>query len=155
MRRLNHGAAIVLWRWTSFTSDAPSRARIALRCALEQLGCDPKVISDTVLAVSELVANAVEHGRGPYELRLRQANQRIICEVEDHDPCLPEIEHFAAASPYLPREEDRGGGLDALCSRVTERGRGLQIVNVITGGCWGFLPTSNATKSAWLMIPLE
>ncbi|WP_431954181.1 ATP-binding protein, partial [Actinacidiphila sp. bgisy167] len=64
-------SADILWRWTSCTPNAPAQARTALRCALDQLGYGGEVISDAVLAVSELVANATEHAVGPYELRLR------------------------------------------------------------------------------------
>ncbi|GAA3491763.1 hypothetical protein GCM10018987_58460 [Streptomyces cremeus] len=41
-----------------------SQARTVLRRALAQLGCDGEVISDAVLAASELVANATEHAGG-------------------------------------------------------------------------------------------
>ncbi|MFE3410309.1 ATP-binding protein [Streptomyces mirabilis] len=69
----------VLWRWTSCTPDAPAHARFTLGCALDQLGFDEAVISDAVLAVSELVANAAEHAVGPYEMRLRRTAAGVIC----------------------------------------------------------------------------
>ncbi|MGW1170880.1 ATP-binding protein [Streptomyces sp. NPDC002550] len=148
---LDH-VSCVLWRWTSCTPDAPARARATLRCALDQLGFDEAVISDAVLAVSELVANAAEHAVGPYEMRLRRTAAEVICEVEDHDPQVPEIPAFPTGSPYLAAEKNRGGGLDALCALLSERGRGLYIVHELTNGAWGFSKQSS-TKTAWFTLP--
>jgi anti-sigma regulatory factor (Ser/Thr protein kinase) len=143
----------VLWRWTSTTPDAPARARTALRSALDQLGYQDTVTDDVVLAAAEFVANALEHGAGPYELRLRRTCGRVFCEVEDHDPRLPKVPSPVAEPLYAPHDGDRGGGLDALCARLAVRGRGLQIVHELTGGCWGFRRTSRLTKAAWLALP--
>ncbi|KPI17638.1 putative anti-sigma regulatory factor, serine/threonine protein kinase [Actinobacteria bacterium OK074] len=143
----------VVWRWTSGTPNAPAQARVALRCALDQLGLDGEVISDAVLAVSEFVANAVEHAVGPYELRLRRTVTEVICEVEDHDPRVPVIPDHLGAVAYPLVEEHRGGGLEALCALLSERGRGLWIVHELTGGAWGFR-SQEWTKTAWLAIPV-
>ena len=110
----------VVWRWTSCTPSAPAQARTALRCALAQLGYDGEVISNAVLAVSELVANATEHAVGPYELRLRRTDAEVICEVEDRDPRIPAIPVFPAEALFSPAEQDRGGGLGAA-GRVAVR----------------------------------
>jgi anti-sigma regulatory factor (Ser/Thr protein kinase) len=136
----------VVWRWTSSTPNAAAQARAALRCALDQLGYDGEGISDVVLAVSELVANATEHAVGPYEMRLRRTAVEVICEVEDHDPRIP-------ALPALPAEEGCEAGLEALCALLSERGRGLHIVHELTRGEWGFRSTKG-TKTAWLTLPL-
>ncbi|MFE6287853.1 ATP-binding protein [Streptomyces sp. NPDC057877] len=146
-------AASVVWRWTSGTPHASTRARAALRCALEQFGLDPGAIADAVLAVSELVANAVEHAVGPYEMRVRRSGRQIICEVEDHDPRIPVISDLPAGPPFVPVEEHRGGGADALCGLLAERGRGLHIVHELSGGAWGFRRSSRSTKAAWLVVP--
>ncbi len=90
-RRAATGTPYVLWRWTSCTPNAPAVARTALRCALDQLGYEGEIISDVVLAASELVANATEHAVGPYEIRLRRTTAEVLCEVEDHDPRIPEL----------------------------------------------------------------
>lgn len=141
----------VLWYWTSCTPDAPAQARATLRCALDQLGFDDEVISDAVLAVSELVTNATTHAVGPYEMRLRRTAAGFICEVEDHDPRIPEVPPFPSAAPYAPAEENRGGGLETLCAVLSERGRGLHIVHELTKGAWGFRGQER-TKTAWFMI---
>ncbi|WEB40621.1 ATP-binding protein [Streptomyces yunnanensis] len=147
-----HGApTYVVWRWTSRTRNAPAQARAALRCALDQLGYEEETINDAALAVSEFVANATEHAVGPYELWLRWTPAEIICEVEDHDPRIPTIPAFPLQPPFSPAEEDRGGGVKALCALLSERGRGLHIVNEMTCGVWGFR-IRKGTKTAWLAL---
>lgn len=44
---------------------------------------------DVVLVASELVANALRHGRGPIVLRLRGEADRVRLEVADHDRRTP------------------------------------------------------------------
>ena len=123
----------VVWRWSGCTPGSAALARGALRCALDQLGCRGEVISDVVLAGSELVANATEHAVGPYELRLRRTPAEIICEVADQDPkVIPDIPQFPKEAPFAPDPAGRGGGLDALCGLLKERGRGLRIVDHLT-----------------------
>ena len=144
----------VVWRWTNCSPSPTTRARTALRCALDQLGYEGEAISDAVLAASELVANATEHAVGPYEMCLRSTATEIICEIWDCDPRIPELPAFPAVAPFTPVEEDRGGGLDALCALLAERGRGLLIVNELTKGAWGFRREARS-KAAWLAIPLN
>lgn len=147
------GKPCVVWRWTSSTPNATAQARTALRCALVELGFGCEVMSDAVLAASELVTNATRHAAGPYEMRLRRFAEGFICEVEDHDPRIPEIPAFPVKAPYAPCEENRGGGLDALCAVLSERGRGLHIVHELTGGAWGFCGRAE-TKAAWFVLPV-
>ncbi|MER6121761.1 ATP-binding protein [Streptomyces sp. NPDC001795] len=147
------GVTCVVWRWTGCTTDASAQARVALRCALDQLGYGGEVISDALMAVSEFVANAIEHAAGPYEVRLRRTAAELICEVEDHDPRIPPIPDFPASAPFSPAETDRGGGLEALCALMSERGRGLHIVHELTNGSWGFC-SQGKTKTAWFVLPV-
>ncbi|MET7511891.1 ATP-binding protein [Streptomyces sp. NPDC005480] len=142
----------VVLRWTSCTPNAPAQARAALRGVLGQLGLSGEAISDAVLAVSELVANATEHAPGPYEMRLRLAAAEFVCEIEDADPRVPEIPAFPSDAAFALDPGRRGGGLDALLSLLAERGRGLSIVHELTQGAWGFRCTHN-TKIAWASFP--
>ncbi|MFD4644789.1 ATP-binding protein [Streptomyces sp. NPDC058441] len=142
----------VVLRWTSCTPNASAQARAALRRTLGQLGLRGEAISDAVLAVSELVANATEHAPGPYEMRLWITATDYICEIEDRDPQVPEIPAFPSDPPFAPAPEGRGGGLDALLELLAERGRGLSIVNELTRGAWGFTCT-RTTKVAWARFP--
>ncbi|MFF2811837.1 ATP-binding protein [Streptomyces sp. NPDC058000] len=144
----------VLWRWTGDTPHVVSRARTALRCALDQLGYGGEEVEDAVLAISELVANALEHAPGPYEMRLRRVTAGMVCEVVDRDPRIPRIPVMPAGMPFAPGPEMRGGGLDALLEVLSERGRGLHIVHQLTSGRWGFMArTREGMKVAWMLIP--
>ncbi|KAF4406818.1 ATP-binding protein [Streptomyces lycii] len=125
-----------------------------MESALDQLGHEGELVSDAVLAVSELVANAVEHATGPYEIRLRRTGTELVCEVEDHDPLIPELPLFTVAAPFTPNEATRGGGLEALGATLAERGRGLHIVHYLSKGGWGFRRSSGVTKVAWLRLPV-
>jgi anti-sigma regulatory factor (Ser/Thr protein kinase) len=85
--------------------------------------------ADIVLLTSELVANAVLHGRPPIELRLRRTANHVIVEVFD-------------AAPFLPRK--------LRPSPDDERGRGLQLVAMLADR-WGTRPTPNG-KAVWCMF---
>jgi anti-sigma regulatory factor (Ser/Thr protein kinase) len=104
------------------------------------------VISDGVLAVSELVANAFEHACGPYEVHVRSAAGRYICEIHDGDPLLPTGLYLGAMT--LPGTEPayEASGL------LVERGRGLRIVNELAQGQWGFHVTERGAKAAWIVL---
>ncbi len=61
---------------------APGVARRALRdwCPA---GIDPGLLDDAELLVSELVTNALRHGRGAIELRAAVDDNRVFVEVVD------------------------------------------------------------------------
>ncbi|MFE9250500.1 ATP-binding protein [Streptomyces sp. NPDC007088] len=65
---------------------------------------------DAELVVSELVANAAEHGRSACRLRLRARTGRLVVEVHDDGDLLPVT---------LPG------------STVAERGRGMTLVHAL------------------------
>jgi hypothetical protein len=85
-------------------------------------------------------------------MRLRRTAAEVICEVEDHDPRIPETPAFPTAAPYAPAEENRGGGMEALCAVLSESGRGLHIVHELTKGAWGFR-SRKGKKTAWFVLP--
>jgi signal transduction histidine kinase len=76
-------------RESSFTLPAdPGSARQARDWARPllvswQVDGDP---SDVLLVLSELVANAVRHGRGPVDVRMSRPGDRLRIEVTDADP---------------------------------------------------------------------
>ncbi|EKX66220.1 ATP-binding protein [Streptomyces ipomoeae] len=139
-------SAALVYRWTDHTINPPGEARSILRRVLKELGLSDDVISDGVLAVSELVANAHEHACGPYEVHLRSVAGRYICEIHDGKPLLPTGLYLAAvASPEATASE-------AVSGLLTERGWGLHIVNELTQGQWGFQVTDWGTKAAWVVL---
>lgn len=143
----------LVYRWTDHAVNPTGEARAVLRRILKDMGLDGEIISDGVLAVSELVANAHEHACGPYEMHLRSAMGRYICEIHDGDPTLP-ASLYAAAVPAWATTSSEGcpDGPDSRSGLYTERGRGLRIVHELTKGQWGFRFTKDGTKAAWILL---
>lgn len=141
----------LLCRWTSHTPDALFRARVVLRQAVKAYG-GAGVVSDVVTAGAELLANAVEHACGPYELHLCRSSEELICAVVDHDLS---ISNLSACAKGLrtgggSESEPRGDAVDDL----GERGRGLGMVHRLSGGVWG-IQLCGGTKVVWCSVPLE
>ncbi len=70
-------------------------------------------------ALGNLVANAVEHGSGPVELRGRRAGHRGLVEVRDTGP--------AGAEGARGDRTDRGHGLSIAAQAVEEAGGRLTL----------------------------
>ncbi|ATW48248.1 ATP-binding protein [Streptomyces sp. NPDC054802] len=136
----------LVYRWTDHTANPTGEARAVLRRVLKDLRLSGDVISDGVLTVSELVANAHEHACGPYEVHLRSAAGRYICEIHDGDPFVPADLYLAAAPSREVATSEDGSAL------LTESGRGLRIVNELAQGQWGFHVTDCGTKAAWVVL---
>jgi len=104
------------------------QARLFVDEALQRWGCEE--LADTVmLLTSELVANAVLHGRSAPEVavRLRAGNVRI--EVHDSDPTIPKRRLVGPDSPS---------------------GRGLALVELLSRS-WGVEPTVTG-KYIWFEV---
>lgn len=93
---------------------APAIARHAVRDTLLRRGCEE--LDDLLLATSELVTNAVEHGERPERLELDYADGRLTLRVFDTGTTLPELR---VPAPALARS------------------RGLQLVRALAED-WGF-----------------
>ena len=91
----------------------------------------PEVLDRALLVVSELVTNAITHGGGICELRLRLADDALRIEVVDDGSGSPEI---------------------ARTSHTDEGGRGLRIVTLTTRA-WGVADGDGKTKVIWAEIP--
>jgi anti-sigma regulatory factor (Ser/Thr protein kinase) len=151
--RSSSGDASLLYRWTDHTPDALFQARAALRRATEDYGLTDNAASDALMAGAELMANAVEHARGPYELHARRRAAVLVCEVVDHDPNIPELPEFGSS----PRPSGTSWDIGPDCSsldEVDERGRGLQMVHQLSRGVWGMRACGHA-KVVWCSIALE
>ncbi|SFW87008.1 ATP-binding protein [Amycolatopsis australiensis] len=93
-------------------------------------------LQDALTVVTELVTNAYEHGGGPSRLELRR----------NTDPCLISIEVTDAteAQPVAGRSSLPG-----------PRGRGLQLVNLLSTG-WGVrYDRGRPVKTVWAQVPCE
>lgn len=93
---------------------APAQARRVTREALVSWRL-PELVDSVVLAVSELVTNAVRHGRPDVSLELLRRASRVRVVVRDGEPTEPPGVGSGATSP------------DA------ESGRGLAIVQALAG----------------------
>ena len=96
-----------------------SAPRDARRYVASLLGCwrvaDRCMAS--LLAVSELVTNAVTHGRGPVKVRVALRRSRLRVEVEDEGPGVPAAPHAAVGV------DDVGGrGLGIVASVASDWG---------------------------------
>jgi anti-sigma regulatory factor (Ser/Thr protein kinase) len=67
----------------AFTIDGLHDARGIVDEEATAAGLDRTRVEDLVLAVSELAANAIRHGRGWGTLRVWRRPRRLICQVED------------------------------------------------------------------------
>jgi len=100
-----------------------------MRAAAAELGLAARTARSSVLAVSELVSNAVKHGTPPLQLRLMALPRGVRVEVDD-------------ASPTPPR-------VLALPTTAAD-GRGLTIVGAVSEA-WGHYSTGSG-KCVWCDI---
>jgi hypothetical protein len=111
--------------------ESASAARGRVRAALLNSGLR-ELADDAEAIVSEFVANAVRHARSPVGVALITAGGALIIITADASP----------EPPAMSADQD-----DA------ESGRGLMMVDAITGGQWGW-STSTAGKSVWAILAL-
>ncbi|MFI0716680.1 ATP-binding protein [Streptomyces inhibens] len=104
------------------------QARALTRELLHMWGLHDHV--DTMeLLVTEVVTNAVRHGRGPLRLTLSARHTTLYCEVEDANPEQP--------TPHQAGEGD-------------ESGSGLTLIELVAGS-WGSRPTDGG-KAVWFEL---
>ncbi|MFB9335604.1 PAS domain S-box protein [Actinoplanes octamycinicus] len=68
---------------TAFTAEMIGGLRHTARAAAERAGLSPDRAEDFTIAVYELLTNAVRHGGGRGELRLRRTATMLACEIRD------------------------------------------------------------------------
>lgn len=113
----------------------PAAAGLARRFLARGLGLDsPDVVDVAVLLTSELVANAVRHGREPITLQLARHECTVRIEVHDGGPS------FAAPPAGAPGQTDEGG-------------RGMLLLDALATS-WGVCSGGSATsgKTLWFEI---
>ncbi|MFH8221438.1 ATP-binding protein [Streptomyces sp. NPDC018057] len=126
-------AGPVVMRW-SRTARSVGSARRALRRELEGWGLEN--LGDAAeLVLSELVTNAVRHARSPQGRLVETRYERVghAVRIEVHDAC------GTRPVPCAASVED-------------EQGRGLSLVDVLTGGRWGVRARGGVGKAVWALI---
>ncbi|MFK4596710.1 anti-sigma regulatory factor (Ser/Thr protein kinase) [Streptomyces pristinaespiralis] len=112
--------------------EAAPRARAFASGVLASWRFPPELHDLGVLAVSELVANSLQHGTPPMRLRLRRTDRRLIVEVTDGDD-------------HLPRRR--------RAETEDEAGRGISIIATIASS-WGSRRTPGGGKAVWCEFAL-
>jgi anti-sigma regulatory factor (Ser/Thr protein kinase) len=93
-------------------------------------GESAETLDNVTLCVSEMVTNALDHARPPYELRIGRCRGRLRVEVTDASTATPQVKPISASSA---------------------RGRGMFIVsNVATK--WGVEEDAKG-KTVWAEFP--
>jgi anti-sigma regulatory factor (Ser/Thr protein kinase) len=112
----------------------PTGAAVARRFTSEAVAAwSPRPApGDLELVVSELVTNAIVHGRPPIHLRLSRLGDEVLVEVED-------------ASDHSPHRRPPG--------RYDEHGRGLQIVSMLARR-WA-VSWAPGGKTVWCTVPVR
>lgn len=104
----------ITW-FLDFSFEAASAARRAIRPYLMKWDVDTDTVDTAYLLVSELVANAVEHGEPPVFLHLARGKDTVTIAVQDAGG---ELSRFKSDSADPGAESGRGLHLvDALCHR--------------------------------------
>jgi PAS domain S-box-containing protein len=111
------------------TTGIAGEARELVAAQLREWHVPDLAAHDLLLMTSELVTNAVAHGRPPIDLRLRRMSHEVLLEVQDR-------------APQGPRRRRPAHG--------DEHGRGLQIVTMLADR-WGSRP-SGTGKSIWCTV---
>ncbi|KFU76971.1 Anti-sigma regulatory factor (Ser/Thr protein kinase) [Amycolatopsis lurida] len=111
---------------------APAVARQAVRATLAGFGLDGPAVDDVLLATSELVTNAFEHGERPDRLEIEYSDGRLTLRVFDSGSERPKLKE---PSP------------------MAARSRGLQLVHALSDD-WGYEPCSGG-KYVWAVFSLD
>jgi anti-sigma regulatory factor (Ser/Thr protein kinase) len=106
-------------------------ARDFIQRVLGDWGIAGATLADAVLLTGELVTNALTHGQGRVQVRVRHTRDALMLEVSDQ-------------ASFLPRRL-RSGLED-------EHGRGLLLVTRLSER-WGVRPTPTG-KSVWCVLGL-
>lgn len=79
-----HDSQVVVLLWRSFTGATVTQVRHQLAERVEAAGLTGEAGDDFVLAVHELVTNAVRHGGGAGQMNLHLRADVLVCDVTDH-----------------------------------------------------------------------
>ena len=92
-----------------FDRSSITALRHAVASCAARAGLGAARLEDFVVAVNELLTNAVRHGGGAGRLTLRHTDGRVVCEVSDDGPGLSRP--YVVASVRPSADEPGGWGL--------------------------------------------
>lgn len=131
-------APLVLNTWLEEQTSAWESAGSPVQLA--ETGTTPLMINGDRLALGRLldnlVSNALNHGKPPVEVRLRQHNQDAIITIRDHGPGIEPARRAEALRPFSRLDEAR--------TRTGSVGLGLALAEMITRAHGGVLRLDNA-----------
>ena len=110
--------------------EAVPLTRRQLSVVLGEWGLTGEPYEDVLMVVTELLSNAVDHGRGPVRLMVELRSDSVRIEVHDTAPDAPRPQPL---DPYAVR------------------GRGLQMVEALSSR-WGWTD-GPAGKIVWADVP--
>jgi len=95
--------------WLDPVSGSASVARAMVRQAARDMGLDDRSVFEVMVAATEAVANAVEHGSGQPILLFRPGRRRLVVEVVNSGPPV---------CGALSQDGERGRGLPLMAATV-------------------------------------
>ncbi|MEV6629429.1 ATP-binding protein [Actinoplanes sp. NPDC051470] len=109
------GAEILLSE--AFDRDRVTGLRHAVASCAGRAGLSGSRLDDFVVAVNELLTNAVRHGGGHGHVALWRETGSVVCEVSDRGPGIsePTLNH-----PHRPRADEPGGRGLWLAAELTD-----------------------------------
>ena len=122
-------------RWaTQWEGVPPARAvpstRHRVNAVLAEWDVTGEAVEPTLLVVTELLSNAIDHGRDPVWLSIELRDESVYVEVRDDAPEPPQLQ------PLEP---------------LRVRGRGLQMIEAVSSG-WGWTADPPG-KIVWADVP--
>ena len=107
-----------------------TRERVA--AVLAEWGLSGEPVEPTLLVVTELLSNAIDHAHGPVRLSVERSAETVHVEVRDATPDAPQLR------PPNP---------------ARARGRGVHLVDALSLR-WGWTAGSTG-KVVWAEVPTE
>lgn len=132
----------------------PGAARRAVSLACRRAATGPVCAEAAALLTSEVVTNAMVHGRGEVSLSVDTCERVVHVEVGDDDPRRPELADLPAEGASGPAGAGSRAHEADPVDQLSEGGRGMRIVAVLASA-WGVRDRRGGGKSVWFEVPVH